>query len=45
MDVMGINRSETICQLPYALTWAMRTSEAIYSTTTALFPVKFSKTQ
>ncbi|KRZ64035.1 hypothetical protein T10_8882 [Trichinella papuae] len=35
---MGINRSETICQ-------AKPTLEAIYSTTTALFPVKFSKTQ
>ncbi|KRY44936.1 hypothetical protein T4A_12862 [Trichinella pseudospiralis] len=36
---MGINRS---C---YVLTHGMPTSDAIYSTTTELFPVKFSKTQ
>ncbi|KRZ64331.1 hypothetical protein T10_624 [Trichinella papuae] len=35
---MGINRSETICQ-------AKPTLEAIYSTTTGLFPVKLSKIQ
>ncbi|KRZ63777.1 hypothetical protein T10_6913 [Trichinella papuae] len=33
---MGINRSETICR-------AMRTLEAIYSTTTGQFGVKLSK--
>ncbi|KRY96335.1 hypothetical protein T11_971 [Trichinella zimbabwensis] len=38
MDVMGINRSETIWE-------AMPTLEAIYSTTTELFTVKLSKTQ
>ncbi|KRZ64974.1 hypothetical protein T10_2959 [Trichinella papuae] len=35
---MGINRSETICQ-------TMPTLDAIYSTTTGLFPVKLSKIQ
>ncbi|KRY95390.1 hypothetical protein T11_4078 [Trichinella zimbabwensis] len=35
---MGINRSETICQ-------AIPTLDAIYSTTTGLFPVKLSKIQ
>ncbi|KRY94537.1 hypothetical protein T11_14418 [Trichinella zimbabwensis] len=41
---MGINRSETICQLPYVLTQAKPNLEAIYSTTTGVFTEKLSKT-
>ncbi|KRZ64165.1 hypothetical protein T10_85 [Trichinella papuae] len=32
-------------RLPYALTWAMPTLEAIYSATTGQFGVKLSTTQ